>query len=43
VDSVEINKTLQVNIDADGVGGSANLLTKTAGEVPTATVYGVGG
>jgi TonB-dependent receptor len=43
VDSVEINKTLQANIDADGIGGSVNLVTKTAGETPTATVYGVGG
>ena len=43
VDSVEINKTLQANIDADGIGGSVNLVTKTAGEVPTITLYGVGG
>jgi len=43
VDSVEINKTLQANIDADGIGGSVNLVTKTAGETPTATLYGVGG
>ena len=34
VDSVEINKTLQANIDADGIGGSVNLVTKTAGETP---------
>ncbi len=43
VDSVEINKTLQANIDADGIGGSVNLVTKTAGEVPAATLYGIGG
>jgi len=43
VDSVEINKTLQANIDADGIGGSVNLVTKTAGDVPMATLYGVGG
>ncbi len=43
VDSVEINKTLQANIDADGIGGSVNLVTKTAGDVPTATLYGIGG
>ena len=35
VDSVEINKTLQANIDADGIGGSVNLVTKTAGETPS--------
>ncbi|HEY0759146.1 MAG TPA: TonB-dependent receptor [Acidisarcina sp.] len=43
VDSVEINKTLQANIDADGIGGSVNLVTKTAGETPTINLYGVGG
>ena len=43
VDSVQINKTLQANIDADGIGGSVNLVTKTAGETPTIVVYGVGG
>ena len=34
VDSVEINKTLQANMDGDGIGGSVNLRTKTAGVVP---------
>jgi TonB-dependent receptor len=43
VDSVEINKTLQANIDADGIGGSVNLVTKTASETPTIVLYGVGG
>ena len=43
VESVEINKTLQANIDADGIGGSVNLRTKTAGEVPTLGLYGLGG
>lgn len=43
VDSVEINKTLQANIDADGIGGSVNLVTKTAGDIPTIALYGVGG
>jgi TonB-dependent receptor len=43
VESVEINKTLQANIDADGIGGSVNLRTKTAGEMPTINLYGVGG
>jgi outer membrane receptor protein involved in Fe transport len=31
VESVEINKTLLANMDADGIGGSVNLRTKTAG------------
>ena len=43
VDSVEINKTLQANIDADGIGGSVNLVTKTATDTPSMTLYGVGG
>jgi TonB-dependent receptor len=43
VESVEINKTLQANQDGDGIGGSVNLRTKTAGDVPTAIVYGLGG
>ncbi len=43
VESVEINKTLQANIDADGIGGSVNLRTKTAGEQPTFNLYGLGG
>ena len=43
VESVEINKTLQANIDGDGIGGSVNLVTKTAGDVPTFNLYGVGG
>src|SRR5438046_9968453 len=43
VESVEINKTLQANMDADGIGGSVNLLTKTAGERPTITLNGMSG
>lgn len=43
VESVEINKTLQANIDADGIGGSVNLVTKTAGDAPAITLYGIGG
>jgi TonB-dependent receptor len=43
VESVEINKTLQANMDADGIGGSINLVTKTASERPTISVSGMGG
>jgi len=43
VESVEINKTLQANMDPDGIGGSVNLVTKTAGERPTFNVSGMGG
>ena len=43
VESVEINKTLQANMDGDGIGGSVNLVTKTAGERPTVALAGLGG
>jgi TonB-dependent receptor len=43
VESVEINKTLQANMDADGIGGSVNLVTKTATERPTINLFGLGG
>ena len=43
VESVEINKTLAPNIDGDGIGGSVNMKTKTAGEFPTLNLYGIGG
>jgi outer membrane receptor protein involved in Fe transport len=43
VESVEINKTLAPNIDGDGIGGSVNLKTKTAGEFPTLNLFGIGG
>ncbi len=43
VESVEINKTLQANMDPDGIGGSVNLVTKTAGERPTVNLSGMGG
>ncbi len=35
VQSIELNKTLSANQDADGIGGSVNLVTKTAGEKPS--------
>jgi TonB-dependent receptor len=43
VESVEINKTLLANMDGDGIGGSVNLRTKTAGEQPTVSLFGLGG
>jgi TonB-dependent receptor len=43
VESVEVNKTLAPNMDADGIGGSVNMKTKTAGEFPTITIQGLGG
>lgn len=38
IQSIELNKTLSANQDADGIGGSVNLVTKTAGESPTFTI-----
>ncbi len=38
VQSIELNKTLSANQDADGIGGSVNLVTKKAGEQPTFTI-----
>jgi TonB-dependent receptor len=43
VESVEINKTLLANMDGDAIGGSVNLRTKTAGEQPTVSLFGMGG
>ncbi|MGO9239783.1 MAG: TonB-dependent receptor [Bryobacteraceae bacterium] len=43
VGSIEINKTLQANMDGDGIGGSVNLKTKTAADTPMVTLYGLGG
>lgn len=43
VESVEVNKTLQANMDGDGIGGSVNIVTKTAGEKPTVDLVGSGG
>jgi len=43
VESVEVNKTLQANMDGDGIGGSVNIVTKTAGERPTIALSAGGG
>lgn len=43
VDSVQISKTLQANMEGDGIGGSVNLVTKTATDTPTFEVSGLGG
>ncbi|HVZ83820.1 MAG TPA: TonB-dependent receptor [Terracidiphilus sp.] len=43
VESVEINKTLSANQDADGIGGSVNLITKSAQEKPTYDLFVKGG
>ena len=38
VESVQISKTLQANMEGDGIGGSVNLVTKTATERPTVSL-----
>jgi TonB-dependent receptor len=43
VQSVQIYKTLQASQPGDGIGGSVNIETKTAGERPTLSFYGLGG
>src|SRR5262245_18377576 len=43
VESIEINKTLQANMDGDGIGGSVNIRTKTAGEQPLVMLSALGG
>ena len=43
VESVQINKTLQPNMNGDAIGGSVNLVTKKAGDRPTLALYGLGG
>src|SRR5713226_6405389 len=43
VDMVEINKTLSANQDADAIGGSVNLVTKSPSDKPYVTILGMGG
>jgi TonB-dependent receptor len=43
VDSVQISKTLLANMEGDGIGGSVNLVTKTASDEPTFELTGLGG
>jgi TonB-dependent receptor len=43
VDSIQMNKTLLANMDANGIGGSVNLKTQEAGDLPTLDLYGDGG
>ncbi|MDP9038471.1 MAG: TonB-dependent receptor [Acidobacteriota bacterium] len=43
VESVQINKTLQANMEGDGIGGSVDLRTKSAGDRPTIYLDSTGG
>lgn len=43
VESVELNKTLSANQDADAIGGSVNLVTRKATDQPYLSLLGMGG
>jgi TonB-dependent receptor len=43
VESVELSKTLSANQEGDAIGGSVNLVTKSAGNQPYVSVVGMGG
>jgi TonB-dependent receptor len=43
VERIEVFKTLSASQDADGIGGTVNLVTRTAGERPTYSFGGQGG
>lgn len=43
VDSVQISKTLQANMEGDGIGGSVNLVTKEASDKPFFEITSLGG
>lgn len=43
VGSVSVSKTLSANMDGDGIGGSINLVTKTATDAPSYQITALGG
>jgi TonB-dependent receptor len=43
VESVQISKTLQPNMNGDAIGGSVNLVTRKAGDRPNLSLYSSGG
>ena len=43
VESIEVSKTLSANQDGDAIGGSVNLVTRTADNTPFYSVTGLGG
>jgi TonB-dependent receptor len=43
VESVELSKTLQANQEGDAIGGSVNLVTKSATDRPYISAVGIGG
>ena len=43
VEQIEVSKTLTANQDGDAIGGTVNLVTRTAGEEPYFTITAMGG
>src|SRR5579864_7410109 len=43
VEEVQVSKTLQPNMEGDGIGGSVNLITKVATNQPTISIGSTGG
>ncbi len=43
VESVEVSKTLSANQEGEAIGGSVNLVTKSAGDRPYVSLLGMGG
>jgi TonB-dependent receptor len=43
VESVQVNKTLEANMNGDAIGGTVNLVTRKAGDRPQISLYGSGG
>lgn len=43
VQEVQVSKTLQANMDGDGIGGSVNLVTRVATDHPTLSFSSMGG
>lgn len=43
IDSIQMSKTLQANMDGDGIGASVNVITKTASDTPTYGFTAMGG
>lgn len=43
VDSIEVSKTLSADQDADAIGGSVNLVTKSPADEPYLSLLGMGG
>ncbi|MBV9760316.1 MAG: TonB-dependent receptor [Acidobacteriaceae bacterium] len=43
VQEVQVNKTLEANMEGDGIGGSVNLVTKMATDLPSISFSSMGG